>query len=527
MKNIVLLSDGTGNSAAKRHKTNVWRLYHALNLGHPNEQIAFYDDGVGSQEFLPFKLLGSAFGCGLRRNVLELYMTLCRTYTEGDRIYLFGFSRGAFTVRMLAGLIECCGLAQSDDDGKLRKIACRHFGSYRSRYKRGYVHRILRSLTRPVCRLFTRTPATVEQSKGESEERRDGIPITFIGAWDTVDAYGFPVYELTSLWDLLIWPLRFVDQKLSKNVGRACHALSIDEERASFRPMLWDEKGSQKDKDERESDKVKGKKDGSDGDEDPRIEQVWFAGVHADVGGGYPRSELALVTLDWMISKVEATKRHPDRLCFVSTIRDEYKHRANCHGVQHDSRSGLRAYYRYKPRDIGQLCKEQGIASPAIHRSVLERIQKKIVAYAPTALPYMNRARTYIHLRRWLYAAFVLATLTFAFLPLFLPGSARDGCVGWICLAGLPFRLAACILPDCFLPWIEGWIDVVQNPCGLLAITSVPQSQAQASASCGRARSGGEWVVKRSSRGRRSKMLSCSTCSIWLRLQRSRRTNLR
>lgn len=82
MKKIVLLSDGTGNGAAKRHKTNVWRLYHALDL-HRGDQIAMYDDGVGSQQFLPFKLLGGAFGWGLKRNVIELYEFLCRARRGG------------------------------------------------------------------------------------------------------------------------------------------------------------------------------------------------------------------------------------------------------------------------------------------------------------------------------------------------------------------------------------------------------------------------------------------------------------
>ena len=108
-KNIILLSDGTGNGAAKRNKTNVWRLYDALDL-HRDDQVAFYDDGVGSQEFLPFKLLGGAFGWGLKRNIRELYKFLCRNYKSGDRIYLFGFSRGAFTVRLLAGMIAYCGV---------------------------------------------------------------------------------------------------------------------------------------------------------------------------------------------------------------------------------------------------------------------------------------------------------------------------------------------------------------------------------------------------------------------------------
>ena len=489
MKNIVLLSDGTGNSAAKRHKTNVWRLYQALDLNNPDKQLAFYDDGVGTQEFLPFKLLGNAFGLGLKRNVLELYMTLCRTYQEDDKIYLFGFSRGAFTVRMLAGLIANYGICTCYQNEKvLWRMARQRFNAYRSRYKRGFLYQLIGC----VRRLFRPTPNPVKPCTAEPHEWRANSRIEFIGAWDTVDAYGFPVYELVSLWDFLIWPLRFVDQKPSANVRRVCHALSIDDERASFRPVLWNETGTSNSKDGGDSDNTEGNEDRSVGDEGPRIEQVWFAGVHADVGGGYPRSELALVPLNWMMSKVEATDEHPDRLCFVSTIREEYKHRANCHGVQHDSRSGLRAYYRYQPRDIGRLCKEQGIERPEIHNSVFKRIQKNIVTYAPTALPTaynvnnsgvedteqyenydpeeMRRALAFVGWRRWLYAAFVLATLTFAFLPLFSPGSHEDGCADLSCLAGTLVTLAACVLPECVVPWTERWIDVVQNPGGLVVI---------------------------------------------------------
>ena len=109
-RNIILLSDGTGNSAAKLNKTNVWRLYQALELS-DGSQIAFYDDGVGTSGFKPLKLLGGALGVGLARNVRDLYRLLCQHYLgpdkdyAGDRIYIFGFSRGAFTARILADLI--------------------------------------------------------------------------------------------------------------------------------------------------------------------------------------------------------------------------------------------------------------------------------------------------------------------------------------------------------------------------------------------------------------------------------------
>ena len=108
-KNIVLLSDGTGNSAKAVNKTNVWRLYKALDLTEP-AQVAFYDDGVGTSAFKPLKMLGGAFGLGLSLNVCNLYEFLCQNYEPGARIYLFGFSRGAFTVRLLTDFIIKCGI---------------------------------------------------------------------------------------------------------------------------------------------------------------------------------------------------------------------------------------------------------------------------------------------------------------------------------------------------------------------------------------------------------------------------------
>jgi uncharacterized protein (DUF2235 family) len=127
VKNIVICSDGTGNTAIKGRGTNVFKLYEAVDLeGHKADpakvpQIAFYDDGVGTQRLKPLAVLGGAFGWGLSRNVKQLYASLARTYDPGDRIYLFGFSRGAFTVRTLAGLIANCGIVdrtkcQSDAD---------------------------------------------------------------------------------------------------------------------------------------------------------------------------------------------------------------------------------------------------------------------------------------------------------------------------------------------------------------------------------------------------------------------------
>jgi uncharacterized protein (DUF2235 family) len=108
-KAIVLFSDGTGNSSAKLFKTNVWRMYEAVDLGPPapdrRQQIAYYDDGVGTSSFKPLAVLGGVFGYGLKRNVLDIYKYACRNYTPGDDLYAFGFSRGAFTIRLAVALI--------------------------------------------------------------------------------------------------------------------------------------------------------------------------------------------------------------------------------------------------------------------------------------------------------------------------------------------------------------------------------------------------------------------------------------
>jgi len=123
-RNILLFSDGTGNSSGKLQKTNVWRLYEALDLGYPartgqSVQLAYYDDGVGNSAFKLFAILGGVFGFGLSRNIRDIYKFLCRNFrseelnSDGlpDRIYAFGFSRGAYTIRLLVSVVPAMGRA--------------------------------------------------------------------------------------------------------------------------------------------------------------------------------------------------------------------------------------------------------------------------------------------------------------------------------------------------------------------------------------------------------------------------------
>lgn len=507
MKNIVLLSDGTGNSAAKKHKTNVWRLYQALDL-HEKNQIAMYDDGVGSQENTVLKILGGAFGYGLKRNVIEMYKYLCRNYLdaatnqnnayaarqqhhstretlevpyegegcqtptppveEDDKIYMFGFSRGAFTVRTLADLVAEVGLCtQYKDEKQLDDCVRENYRYYRrsnrdngSSNKRG--RKIRGLLSRLWFSLFCKTP--VKHSDTQPN-------ITFVGVWDTVDAYGFPIDEITTLWDKLIYPLRFPDQDLSPKVLRACHAVSVDDERQTFHPVLWNEAHEKTN----------------------RIEQVWFPGVHSDVGGGYPRNSLSLVALDWMISRVEADVTDKG-LVFIKSLRDLYTSQSDWNGPQHDSRSGLAVYYRYKPRNIEDLCNDEQagvtIKLPKLHRSVLERIRGRSLPYAPTGIPAnyeviatgdedrqyetadqarkraasLNYAQDIIFWHRRIYIALLFTTLALIASRFFLDWDKGGICIGTACAIDPVLQLIINTLPD----FVVAWVDALrQNPAWL------------------------------------------------------------
>ena len=186
-KNIVLLSDGTGNSSSKIFKTNVWRLFQALDLKNPESQIAYYDDGVGTSSFKLLAYLGGIFGIGLKRNVIDIYSFCSRNYAEGDKIYGFGFSRGAFTIRVVAGFIARVGLVRYDGNeahlARDAEIAYREYRKVRN-FKSGgnLLVKPLRKLRDWVSHVIFRKPTFEQLEVAGALVSIDKFD--FLGVWD-------------------------------------------------------------------------------------------------------------------------------------------------------------------------------------------------------------------------------------------------------------------------------------------------------------------------------------------------------
>src|SRR5690606_3604187 len=214
--------------------------------------------------------------------------------------------------------------------------------------------------------------------------------IRFIGVWDTVAAYGLPLDEMTRGVSRWIWPLELPNHRLDlARVSRACQALSLDEPRTTFHPELWDERGTVP---------LAPRDDGQRHLEDEQISQVWFAGVHSDVGGGYPDDALAYIPLVWMMTEAQRCGlRFKSDRGTPPADPDSFKNAISMcdkDGRLYDPRKGLGGYYRYGPRKLAELCNERisrhdevFIARPKVHVSAFKRIAGRSQDYAPVGLP--------------------------------------------------------------------------------------------------------------------------------------------
>jgi uncharacterized protein (DUF2235 family) len=284
-KNVVLCADGTWSGPGEPdsddtlHPTNVFKLFQNLSgADAPGaaqsakerersleaadgsvRQIAKYLHGVGDSENFLARILGGALGAGLIARIVRGYTFLSRNYGAGDRIFIIGFSRGAYTARALAGLVAAKGLLDATKLDLTDRTRAYRLGSAVWYEHRRHRLRANKSLLGELEDIVIDLPGFL--TRPPPNDQLVAVPIEAVAVWDTVGALGIPQYNLQKM---RVDAFQFADLVLSPKVSRGLHAVAVDEMREDFTPTLWDP--------------------------DPRITQVLFAGAHGDVGGGYPES---------------------------------------------------------------------------------------------------------------------------------------------------------------------------------------------------------------------------------------------
>lgn len=363
MKKLAIFCDGTWNTAQQQKggvpsPTNVVKL--SLRVARHDkdgvQQIVYYDQGVGTGNIVD-RIKGGARGDGLLENLYDAYRFLMHNYEPGDEIYAFGFSRGAFTVRSVVGMIRKCGILQRGKDD-LYKAARDLYRNYESPSDTG--------------------PTAFRAA--HSVNGKDDTRIKFIGVWDTVGALGVPLRALQ-------WrnaqKYAFHDVELSGCVKRAAQALAIDELRAPFEASRWAFVPKA----------------------DQTIKQVWFAGDHCDIGGGHPKHNynshtddgcgLSDITLEWM-----AAEAHDAELALEPLDQVAYAPNPLPLATQHYSLSlGYRLISRRNDRIIGraaspnlQPTSESPLDSTqSVHPSVFQRWDELPSYRPPNLRDYFRR----------------------------------------------------------------------------------------------------------------------------------------
>jgi uncharacterized protein (DUF2235 family) len=331
-KRLVVCCDGTWNRPDQLDNgvpapTNASKV--ALAVAREDDggmrQLVHYQPGVGTRRWE--RLRGGAFGLGLGRNVRDCYSFLVQCYEPGDELFFFGFSRGAFTARSTVGLVRNSGILRSEHSDRVRDA----YRLYRSK----------------------EDPAKPDGLEAEIFRRMYSHPdpgIHFVGVWDTVGRLGIPIdgvrLPLVKRWS-------FHDTRLSRHVRYAYQALAIDERRGPFKPALW-----------QQHEEAVGQ----------TLRQVWFAGVHSDVGGGYDDPALAEITLLWMVDRAAAAGLAfvPDRFVRpADPSKPELRHvgvqvAPDALGQIHNSRRGLYRIFRPYARPLA--ADGGGVASSAVRR---------------------------------------------------------------------------------------------------------------------------------------------------------------
>jgi len=339
-KRIVICCDGTWSEPKdeidkKTIPTNVLKLVRAVlpqDVRNDTYQIVFYDQGIGTGTIGYIdKYVGGGTGLGISKNITDCYRFLANNYSIGDEIFCFGFSRGAYTIRSLCGLINTIGLLAKKDLGLLALA----YSYYRKK---------------PGKRLNHEYNDLVKETKTTQPT------VKFLGAWETVGSLGVPTPLLGAL-SRSLW-VGFHDSSLSQTIENAYQALAIDERRRAFKPAVWTKKAGQNE-----------------------IKQVWFTGVHRSIGGGYTDTGLSDIAFQWLCECAQknglalnaeylAEKSKPNP---YAEIEDNYT-------LGYQFLDKLRASPSL--RKIGS---EECIGE-MIHESVMKRIQQESLNYAPKNL---------------------------------------------------------------------------------------------------------------------------------------------
>ncbi len=313
MTNIVICCDGTGNEYGKNN-TNVVNIFSLAKR--TSGQTTFYDPGVGTggweyEEESGFLNAKSdlATGHGLQKNVLDAYRYLMSHYKDGDKLFLFGFSRGAFTARSLGGMLHKCGLLEPGSD----------------------------NLVEYASKVYN-TKGNQAIASGFKDTFSRSCPVHFIGVWDTVESL------------IMNAGKKFHDTCLNSEVSFGYQAISIDEKRKDFPICMWNESDSA----------------------GPFIEQVWFAGVHSDVGGWYNERGLSNITMQWMLQKAKSAGLDIDD-ALVATMPGDHNDKI------HESYSGFWKFRGSRARKIPE--------GALIHKSVIDRVNNPANKYKPKNLP--------------------------------------------------------------------------------------------------------------------------------------------
>ncbi|MGO3057355.1 DUF2235 domain-containing protein [Halomonas sp. AOP43-A1-21] len=339
MANIIVCADGTWNQPEEDleedYPTNVLKLARAISpfAGEMRQHVS-YGWGVGSYRN---QIIGALTGAGIEKNIIDGYRYIVHNYTPDDDIYLFGFSRGAYTVRALSGLINNCGILKRSEAGRITQA----WDMYRDHADENWPGgQTARAFRKAYCHPSQR--------------------IHFIGVWDTVGALGIPLSLLGGLFNN---ENEFYDTKMGSNIATARHALAIDEKREDFEPTLWEAR------------------EGVD------LKQVWFAGVHSDVGGGKAPDENGIqasdTPLEWMLKEAGAAG-----LAIAPHLYGNLTNGAR--GELHHSR---RHVYRLRGKLDRPLVNE---GKPTlIHQSVKERYQRD-ESYRPPNLKALVEERGWV-----------------------------------------------------------------------------------------------------------------------------------